>query len=185
MKIYKRLDETKVSRIWQHTKDGGTFAIIGSRDKDTGEDYSDKLYQYARSGLGKKQGFTKLEGTYTYKDGHTDVENSVMINNISKEDALKIAKDLNQETIIWKDPEYFGFLTADGKPDGEFENKYNNMIFNHKDLELFGSRLARRKNQKFMFEWFAVQPVEKTAVEKLGSITLKREKLLEFSLLDK
>ena len=185
MKIKRRLNEVNISRIWQHTKDDSTFAIVGSIDKDTGEDHTKELFDFARSRLSDKKGFTKLEGTYTYKDGHKDVENSLILYNIPKDEALKLAKDLNQESIIWKDKDFFGFLTADGTPDGEFKNEDRNMTLSGPDLELYGSRLAQHKNRKFIFELYAAGPIERSSVDKLGSITLKREKLFEFSLLGK
>ena len=43
----------------------------------------------------------------------------------------------------------------------------------------------QHKNRKFIFELYAAGPIERTSVDKLGSITLKREKLFEFSLLGK
>ena len=35
---HKRIDEGGLSRLYNHIKDNGTFAVIGSQDKDTGED---------------------------------------------------------------------------------------------------------------------------------------------------
>lgn len=182
MKI-RRLNETNISRIWQHTKDDNTFAIIGSRDKDTGEDYTKQLYSFAREGLKNHWGFTQLEGTYTYKDEHKDVENSVIIYNIPKDRALEIARKLNQESIIWKDKDYFGFLTADGTPDGEFSKDTKNMELSGPDLELYGSKLAKHKNKKFMFRLESLEPKERSSIRNLGGIKYNRKKLLEFSLL--
>lgn len=59
------------------------------------------------------------------------------------------------------------------------------MTLSGPDLELYGSRLAQHKNKKFIFELYAAEPIERSSVDKLGSITLKREKLFEFSLLNK
>ena len=36
--------EASYSRIYQHTQDDSTFAIIGSEDKDTGENRKRELY---------------------------------------------------------------------------------------------------------------------------------------------
>ena len=45
-------------------------------------------------------------------------------------DALKISNKLNQESIIWKDENFFGMLTCkDGNVDFEFSNDDQNMNF--------------------------------------------------------
>ena len=43
---HKRIDEGGLSRLYNHIKDQDTFAVIGSQDKDTGEDRSNELYQF-------------------------------------------------------------------------------------------------------------------------------------------
>ena len=74
-----KIEETQnLSRLYQHTKNKDTFAIIGSQDQDTKQDRSDEL----KSEIGKAQrqysnvGYNKLEGTYTYENGEQGIENS-------------------------------------------------------------------------------------------------------------
>ena len=149
------LNETSLSRLLQHTSDKNTFAIIGSQDKDTKKDNYVKLLDE----VGKVQkkyedaniGFNHLKGTYTYEDGTVGEEGSLIIYNIPKEDALRIAQKLNQESIIWKDEDFFGFLTPDGEEDGELGR---GMSFDKDAVNAYGSRLAsmHNKGKPFVFE---------------------------------
>lgn len=118
---HKRIDEGGLSRLYNHIKDQDTFAVIGSQDKDTGEDRSNELYNIVMNPKYKLQGFNWLMGTYTYDDPNKPVarEKSMILYNLSKEDALKIGEKLNQETILWKDPNFFGYIYVDS---GEVPN---------------------------------------------------------------
>ena len=149
------INEGGLSRLWQHTQGNGEFAIIGSQDKDTRKDRSRELYRKLSKINDKyKISWKHLRGSYTYKDGSVGEEKSVIIFNIKKEDALKLGKDLNQETIIWHDDNFFGFLKPNGEVDGKFSADLQNMTF--KDVEEFGSRLAHARNinsgKKFAFK---------------------------------
>lgn len=145
-----------LSRVWQHTKDTKTFAIIGSQDQKTKEDRSDELISKVSKLSSKnrgKIGYKYLFGRYQYDDGSISEELSIIIFNISKQDALTIGEELNQDSIIWKDKDYFGFLTPDGKEDGKFSNNTKNFNFSDEDIKLFGSRLAKHKH-KNQLKWF-------------------------------
>ena len=87
---HKRIDEGGLSRLYGHIKDQNTFAVIGSQDKDTGEDRSDKLLNLVGdlSRKGKVKGYNWLLGKYVYDDGRLGEENSLIVYNITKEDAL-------------------------------------------------------------------------------------------------
>lgn len=151
-----KLNEGGLSRIWQHTRDDNTFAIIGSQDKDTKEDRSEELIGEVSKLVRQRDnniGYKPLWGRYEYEDGTIGEELSLIIFNISKKKALEIAKDINQESIIWKDAGFFGFLTPDGAEDGVFSYNPRNMNFSDEDIKLFGSRLAKHKN-KNQLRWF-------------------------------
>lgn len=151
-----KIEETQnLSRLYQHTKNKDTFAIIGSQDQDTKQDRSDEL----KSEIGKAQrqysnvGYNKLEGTYTYENGEQGIEDSYIIYNIPKDRALYIANKLNQESIIWKDSNYFGFIKTDGTEDSQFKNQEKNMTFDEKITDMFGSRFKNGSNRlAFAFE---------------------------------
>lgn len=148
-----KIEEASLSRLYQHTKDKDTFAIIGSQDQDTKQDRSAEL----KSLVGKAQrtypnvGFNHLEGTYTYDNGEQGVENSLVVYNIPKNSALDIANQINQESIIWKDSNYFGFLDTAGNELGNFINDERNLTFDKSITDMFGSRL-RNSNRAFAFE---------------------------------
>ena len=78
----------------------------------------------------------------------------LIIYNIPKQDALNIAKELNQESIIWKDNNYFGFLDQNGNEENPFKNDTKNMTFDDKITNMFGSRLRSGNTYKpaFAFE---------------------------------
>ena len=153
-----KINEASYSRIYQHTQDDSTFAIIGSEDKDTREDRSKELYSLihnvsVKSSGKNKIGMNKVNGTYTY-DGQdiTAFEKSVIVYNISKEKALEIANKINQESIVWKDPEFFGIIYADGSVMMEFENKPGeNMSFSNAENMGFGTKLPKDKNNEYGF----------------------------------
>ena len=155
------INEGGLSRLWQHTQGNGEFAIIGSQDKDTREDRSSELYrELSKINTKYKISWKHLRGSYTYEDGSVSEERSVIVFGIKKEDALKLGKDLNQETIIWHDDNFFGFLKPNGEVDGRFSTDPQNMTF--KDVEEFGSRLAHSRNinggKKFAFKLEQVLP---------------------------
>ena len=183
---FKELSEGGLSRIWQHTNDDSTFAIIGSRDKDTDKDRSDELIRLVSDLSAKnrgKIGYKPLFGRYQYKDGTVTEEISIIVFNIPKEKALEFAKKLNQESIIWKDKDFFGFLTPDGVEDGEFSSDPTRLNLSDEDIKLYGSRLARHKNKnqqkwfKFIMEQYIGE--ERSAVKNMATRPLKREQLFE------
>lgn len=150
----QELEEASLSRLFQHTKNKDTFAVIGSQDKDTKK----SRFQELKSLVGKLRdkvsnlGYNYLEGTYTYEDGEQGIEDSLIVYNIPKDDALDIANKLNQESIIWKDNNYFGFIDADGTESGTFDNK--DLTFDQKITNMYGSRLRSGNGLKpaFAFE---------------------------------
>ena len=156
LKFFKesKVEEASLSRLFQHTKNKDTFAVIGSQDKDTKK----SRFQELKSLVGKLRdkvsnlGYNYLEGTYTYEDGEQGIEDSLIVYNIPKDDALDIANRLNQESIIWKDNNYFGFIDADGTESGTFDNK--DITFDQQITNMYGSRLRSGNGLKpaFAFE---------------------------------
>ena len=196
MKIEKKINEGGLSRIWQHTQDDDTFAIIGSQDKDTGEFHDKELYAWASNNLSKynkRAGYTKTRGRYTYRDKDdeeiTAEEPSVIIHNIPLDVVKKFAfgsvknGGINQESIIWKDKDFFGILYADGSSD-KFTKDPKNMSF--ADVEKFGSRLANQKNHNkgklFAFKFEQLVSTKPISWKNYKNRETKYETLFEMKL---
>lgn len=181
--VENRMLETNISTIWKRIQDTSTFAIIGSQDKDTKEDRRDELIDKVKSLSFKYRGrieYKYLFGAYEYEDGSIAEELSIIIFNISFDEALKICRELNQESIIWKDENYFGFIDSNGNKDGEF-SKSAAINFSDEDIKLFGSRLAthKRKNQlkpfKFVMEQY--KSSEKSSIRNMTKHDREKEKV--------
>lgn len=183
------LCEGGLSRIWQYTHNSMTFAIIDSQDKDTREDRSKELVSLIRQLMSnqvntkrKSDGtkmitYKEIEGSYTYDDGTHGTEQSYLINNISREQALELGKSVNQESILWKDDDFFGYIYCDtGKPYVTFSQYERNMSFNQAGVQAFGSRLKDKHNKGQGFTFVAEHYVYN------GSKTNKvKEKLFKIS----
>lgn len=189
-KFVKGLNEGGLSRVWSHIHtDERPFAIIGSQDKDTKEDRSEKLLELVNSCMkeNKSVGFKPLFGRYQYEDGTIGEELSLIIYNISKDKAMEIMRDVNQESIIWKDTDYFGFLDAKGEEDGRFSTDEKNINFTDEDIKFFGSRLAKHKNKnqlkpfKFIMEQYTVN-CSSNAVRNMGAKERPKETLFQIDL---
>ncbi len=145
--IYTNLTESSYSRIYSHTKDDSTFAIIGSEDKDTKKNRYKELKELIKGVMVTNPGigYNKVKGSYTYKlTGETTFEKGLMVYNISKEDALKIAERLNQESIVWKEPGFFGVIELDGTVLDQFDDDgVIDMNFNKSKEAGFGTRLQK------------------------------------------
>ena len=154
-----KINEVSYSRIYQHTQDDSTFAIIGSEDKDTGESRFSELNNLIRKytkKTGKRIGFNKVDGMYTYqvngKEKAIAYEDSLILYDIDKELALEIANDINQESIVWKDKNFFGIIYANGDVMTEFDNKPGqNMSFSNAEKSGFGTKLPKDKNSDYGF----------------------------------
>lgn len=185
-----KLIESNLSRIWQKkTKNRKQFAIIGSVDKDTGVD----RYCELRSMVGDLSlknrnqhiGWVNLKGTYTYENGITSEKMSLLIDNITKEQALYIAQKINQESIIYKDEKFFGFLDMDGNSIGQFSNDEKNMSFSSEHTKLFGSKLNSRHNkgQPFLFKMEKLSPkYAQSSVKNISGNPIIIEELFEINV---
>ena len=112
MKLKKILEETigesTLSRVWQHVTNSKSFAVISPFRSENPLEKNLELYDQLKkdvSGLG--HGYIQQKSGYTYADGTPAEERSLLIPNISFEDAVKLGKKYNQETIIFKDAEQF------------------------------------------------------------------------------
>ncbi len=108
-----KLFEHSFSRIWQH-RSNGFFIISAFRGKYTDDENiirHEKLKNHLKQ---NKLGFFEVDGVYIYDDGTKDSELSLFVPFISKEYssdqikdiAMKAGKIINQESILFKYPEY-------------------------------------------------------------------------------
>ena len=158
----KKINEASYSRIYQHAKDSGTFAIVGSEDKDTHQDRYNELKQLVKTYEHNYEhlGYNRLAGTYKYQDtGEVANEKSLIIYGISKEDALKIAKAINQESIIWKDATFFGIIDADGNVIQTFSKATLNR--SKAEKQGIGSKLRSDQNNTYGYAFEGVKGMNK------------------------
>ena len=167
----EELFETGLSKLLQHIKDKNTFAIIGSQDQDNKKDRLNDLIDEIRVLSSRKSGigFNHIDGVYTYENGKKGTEYSLIIYNLSKEDALKMGNKLNQESIIWKDENFFGMLTCkDDSVDYEFSNDDQNMNFSKEATQKFSSIIKGKwhaGNVPFVFEAYINLYYRKTHIK--------------------
>lgn len=167
---HKIIKEGGLSRLYSHIKDKDTFAIIGSQDKDTKEDRSAELRTLVHklSRAGKIGGYNYIKGHYTHKDGTEGDEYSLIIYNIDKQTALDIGRALNQETILWKDDSFIGYIkTTNGTIDMSFDG---GMSFDDAIIADIGAssqltnkgwtlnKKLKNKNTPFVFESYLIIP---------------------------
>lgn len=159
--IKKNLEESNrgYSRLYNHIQNSDdNFAIIGSNDKDNPtvshfpelQRLVDKLCISSRTTdpnkkQGRNIGYNHVKGRYTYSEGPNagtrDTEKSIIVYGLTKEEALDIARKINQESIVWKDNDFFGILRcSDGEPDMEFSKGMN---FSKAEEYGFGTQMKK------------------------------------------
>lgn len=164
-KISEKTSNQLYGRFVQHLNDNKSFAIIGSQDSTTYEDRFNELvdlvrkYQYKN----KIHGFNYVDGTYTYAGDVKKVafEQSVILYDISKEDALELARRLNQQSIVYKDDDFFGELwVVDGTVKTTFPRSigfHTNNYPTQQDIDkgLFGTKSRKDKRNPYGFRFEA------------------------------
>jgi len=168
------INEASYSRIYQHTRDNGTFAIIGSEDKDTGKNRYNELKQLIKE-YEKKYGhlgYNRLSGMYQYKlTGKRTIEPSVIIYNIDKKDALSIARQINQESIIWKENNFFGIIDVNGSILDRF--KKSTLNFTKALQNGIGSRLRSDQSRTFGYAFEGEKIMKKVNLSESILMNLK------------
>lgn len=188
-RIYQRTqDDSTFAIIGSEDKDTGDKKYVGLVDlvrklsykqgKGIGFNNVCGTYTYKRedkelitlvSELSRKsQGINKIawnnvKGTYKYQDtDKVTLEKSLIIYNITKKQALDIANKLNLEILIWKDPNFFGILNANGSVEIEFQNEEDNkMNFSNTGKVSGNTKLMNDKQSKLeiTFEGYVQYPL--------------------------
>ncbi len=154
----EQTDYSGLSKAWQLAQDNAYCAVFGCRDKDTGENKKDLLLSRFHKLATKRMGwngirYKYLYCSYRYEYGTESPEELfIMVFNITKDEAIGLArgagkgenpsKYLNLETILWKDPGFFGFFNVAGRtPDVELNR--DSTADSKENLQLFKDRLLR------------------------------------------
>jgi hypothetical protein len=107
MKFEEYINESSLSRIWQHIEeDKKSFAVISAYRDYTKKQNKEKhisLKRYVRE-LG--YGFIEMKGGYREEEGFVN-ERSLFIPNIDKKFAIKIGTEYDQYSILYKDRNEF------------------------------------------------------------------------------
>jgi len=105
----KKLNESSWSRIIQHIQNDNSFAVISAYIKDVTEKENYERHSELRNEIRKLgYGFIEQDSGYTYKDDDTGEsipvkEKSFFIPKIDYDNAIKLAQQFDQESILYKD----------------------------------------------------------------------------------
>ena len=167
---HNSITDASVGRLLQFLSNANScFAIMGARDRDTGELRTDELYQLVTQYNDlHHNGYNKSFGRYEYIDGSskgtTIDEPGIIIYNIPLGEALSIAEKINQGSVAYKDKNKFGICYTDGSADIDFDNR----CLSAKIAEKFGAQIAdiwsgdddhsKSKDSHFIFTAYAGRP---------------------------
>jgi len=153
------LAESSLSRVWNHTNNDDTFGIISAFKLDNYWVENIILHSNLKKEIKSKgYGFIELDSGYSYLDNTNEEisvrERSYFIPKITFKDITELGKKYEQETIIFKDNEFFILV----KPDGTIEKTFlkgNGYNFKPENLKNAWSQFIRSKNKnaikKFTF----------------------------------
>jgi hypothetical protein len=119
--IYKSvITEKSLSRVWQHIRNGDTFAVISAFRGTNADEQNLQLHRQLKSDISSMGlGFIEQKSGYTYDNPDTGEEGqvqemSLFIPKMTLDQAMKIGKKYNQESIIYKDNERFDLVDVNG-----------------------------------------------------------------------
>jgi hypothetical protein len=121
IEVLKPIEESSLARIWQHIEDENrSFGII-SAYRDINDDATNlKQHSKLRSQI-KKYGYIELKAGFKYQeDDEYTLEKSYLVPNIPKDELLKLCKEFEQWSVIYKDSKEFAEL----RPDGSVNRSY-------------------------------------------------------------
>lgn len=189
--IKKELQESSLSRIWQHIVNPETsFAVISAYRGIYSEEENLKRHNDLKQVI-KSLGFGFIEqrSGYSYKNPESGEEvpvdeKSFFIPNIDFTSAIKLGRKFEQESILYKDSEKgFGLYMCDnGKLEMLFKNKNRLVNFNKNDVKNAYSQLIRSNNsQKVKFAYVAEHyiPSRTDALKNSGSSKLVESKWIK------
>jgi hypothetical protein len=161
----RKIDESSMSRIWQHIEDSNTrFGVItayrNTRTPNENQQLQEQLKDEVRD-MG--YGYIAMYGGYTYDEGgkvETAKEPSIFVPNISKKEIMDLGEKYDQDSIIFKGNNEFAMISTNpskgiGKKMVSFykESGRDNLEFDEEKLKQFWSELAKGSHagRKFLF----------------------------------
>jgi len=187
LKKYKRLEESSLSRIWQHVEDDETsFAVISAYRGIYSEADNLKRHNELKGKIrAMGYGYIEQKSGYSYSNPEEgeDVsveEKSFFIPNIDFKSAIKLGRLFKQESILYKDKEKgFGLFMCDtGKLEMLFKRKDKLFSFNKDDIKQAYSQLVKANNnqRKMKFAYVAERFIPSRTDAMLG---MKEHKIPE------
>jgi len=166
-KMLDKINESSLSRVWQHIQNRRPFATISLSRNDMNSEQKSEAYQTLKDKVRELgYGYIELQGGYV--EGGSDIvnEQSLMIPNISEQDAIKLGSiDLGfgaQDTVLYcNGKDFLGYIITNPEIGsvGSVSTKFNygrdkdalpmvkNAIKNYFSTLSKGSH----KNRKFAF----------------------------------
>lgn len=113
----RNLQESSLSRIWQHINNGDTFAVISAYASNLSEEKNLERHEKLRDDIKSlRLGYIEQKSGYTYfETGEIIQEKSFFIPEITLAVALGLGRKYNQETIIFKNNDRFVLIRPDNK----------------------------------------------------------------------
>ena len=121
MKIMDLL-ESSLSRVWKHIKGDNSFAVISAfRGSNTQKENLQNHSELKKAVKSLGLGFIEQKSGYTYTNPDTGEEGlaeemSLFIPNIELKQAIKLAQEFDQESIIYKDQNRFDLVNSSDSP---------------------------------------------------------------------
>lgn len=120
------LKESSLSRVWQLVQqDKYTFAIISaSRGEFSPKENQSRTFELKKDVRKLGHGFIEMKGGYVETNAQTGekvevTEDSLLVVNISKEQAVELGSKFNQESILYKDPSGFEMISSKSEDQGK------------------------------------------------------------------
>lgn len=153
----KPIEESSLARIWQHVQEEDrSFGVISAYMSSNSEKENVKRHAELRSKV-RKYGYIELKGGYKYEeDDEYTLEKSYLVPNIPKEELLKLCKEFNQESVLYKDSKEFVLIKQDGSVDMKFTKSGGKENFQQAQdaVKYFFSSLLKgaHRGRKFAFK---------------------------------
>jgi hypothetical protein len=146
------INESSLSRIWQHITNNDKFAVISAFKAELTEEENMERHDRLRSDIRRLGlGYVEQKSVYSYSAGskQTVEEKSFFIPKINLEQALGLGKKYEQETIIYKDDKFFVLIRPnDRKVTMTFAkgSKERPLTFDPEVLQYANSELLKANN---------------------------------------